>query len=174
MSFQGMSRSIDPMGRTTRRDTAVEPHPALIVSMSLRPGIPWRVALPQSSPPLPRPWTSMQQPLENGNAFLVNGNLSLVSWPHQTTALQQRGRFLFPSPVSETERRRLGHSRSAQTCRELRLIVSPSTAAGHRRSIHERPLPRWARTRTVPETGRGVPSHSSCMAWRRRRSPPSR
>ena len=43
--------------------------------MSLQPGIPWRVALPQSPPPLPRLWTSMQQPLENSNAFLANGNL---------------------------------------------------------------------------------------------------
>ena len=53
MSFQGMSRSIDPMGQRTRRDTAWKPHPAPIVSISLQPGIPWRVALPQSPPPLP-------------------------------------------------------------------------------------------------------------------------
>ena len=41
-------------------DTAIEPHPAPIGSMSLQPGIPWRVALPRSPPPLPRPWTSRQ------------------------------------------------------------------------------------------------------------------
>ena len=49
-----MGRSIDPIGRGARRDAAVGPHPALIVSMSLRPGIPWRVALQQSPLPLPR------------------------------------------------------------------------------------------------------------------------
>ena len=88
MSFQGMSKSIDPMGGRTKRDTALEPHPALIVSMSLRPGIPWRVALPQSPPPLPRLWTSMQHRAAKANPFSANGNLSLISWPHQTTALQ--------------------------------------------------------------------------------------
>ena len=41
-----MSKSIDPMGGRTRRDTALEPHPAPIVSMSLRPGIPGRVGAP--------------------------------------------------------------------------------------------------------------------------------
>ena len=88
MSFQGMSKSIDPMGGRTRRDTALEPHPAPIVSMSLRPGIPWRVALPQSPPPLPRPWTSMQYRAGKANLFPANGHLSLILWPHQTTALQ--------------------------------------------------------------------------------------
>ena len=87
MSFQGMSKSIDPMGGRTRRDTALEPHPAPIVSMSLRPGIPWRVALPQSPPPLPRLRTSMQQSAGKANPFPANRNLSLIYWSHQTTAL---------------------------------------------------------------------------------------
>ena len=37
-----------------RRDAALRPHPALIVSMSPQPGIPRRGALQQSPPPLPR------------------------------------------------------------------------------------------------------------------------
>ena len=82
-----MSKSIDPMGGRTRRDTALEPHPAPIVSMSLRPGIPWRVALPQSPPPLPRLRTSMQQSAGKANPFPANRNLSLIYWSHQTTAL---------------------------------------------------------------------------------------
>ena len=53
----------------TRWDAALEPHPALIVSMSLRPGIPWRVALPRSPPPLPRPWTGMQYRVGKANLF---------------------------------------------------------------------------------------------------------
>ena len=76
------------MGQRTRRDTAWKPHPAPIVSISLQPGIPWRVALPQSPPPLPRPWTSMQQSAGKANLFPANGNLSPICWSHQTTALQ--------------------------------------------------------------------------------------
>ena len=58
-----MGRSIDPIGRGARRDAAVGPHPALIVSMSLRPGIPWRVALQQSPLPLPRLELSCDEPV---------------------------------------------------------------------------------------------------------------
>ena len=57
---------------------ASEPHPAPIVSMSLRPGIPWRVALPQSPPPLPRLRTSMQHRAGKANLFPANGNLEAV------------------------------------------------------------------------------------------------
>ena len=49
-----MGGSTDPMGCRARRGAAKGPHPAPIVSMSPRPGIPWRVALPQSPLPLPR------------------------------------------------------------------------------------------------------------------------
>ena len=101
MSFQGMSRSIDPMGQRTRRDTAWKPHPAPIVSISLQPGIPWRVALPQSPPPLPRPWTSMQQSAGKANLFPANGNLSPICWSHQTTALQPVP-YLLVSPNDRT------------------------------------------------------------------------
>ena len=77
-----MSKSIDPMGQTTRRDTALEPHPAPIVSMSLRPGIPWRVALPQSPPPLPQPGAIMQQRAAAGNQKPANGQLCLNYLSH--------------------------------------------------------------------------------------------
>ena len=96
-----MSKSIDPMEGRTRRDTALEPHPAPIVSMSLRPGIPWRVALPQSPPPLPRLRTSMHYGAGKANFFSANGNLSLILWPHQTTALQAA-----PPPDDGGDRRR--------------------------------------------------------------------
>jgi len=46
-----MGRSIDPMGGS---GAALSPPRTLIVSMSLRPGIPGRVALQQSPLPLPR------------------------------------------------------------------------------------------------------------------------
>ncbi len=53
-----MGRSTAPMRALeldwARRDAAERPHPAPIGSMSLQPGIPWRVALQQSPPPLPR------------------------------------------------------------------------------------------------------------------------
>ncbi len=52
-----MGKSIDPMGvgqRKRSRERSRPPLPALIVSLSLRPGIPWRVALQHCPPPLPR------------------------------------------------------------------------------------------------------------------------
>jgi hypothetical protein len=49
-----MSRSIDPIRRQARRDATAAPHPALIVPMSLRPGIPRRGALQHCPLALPR------------------------------------------------------------------------------------------------------------------------
>ncbi len=52
-----MGKSIDPMGvgqRKRSRERSRPPLPALIVSLSLRPGISWRVALQHCPPPLPR------------------------------------------------------------------------------------------------------------------------
>jgi len=49
-----MGRSIDPMKCWARRDAAVGLHPAPIVSMSLRPSIPGRVALQHGPLALPR------------------------------------------------------------------------------------------------------------------------
>ena len=86
-----MGKSIDPIRLVPEMRDAELLNSTLrpIVSMSFQLPIPWRVALPQSPPPLPRPCTSMQQPLENGNAFLANGNLSLICWPPQTPALHK-------------------------------------------------------------------------------------
>ena len=53
-----MGRSTAPIGAAldwARRGAAGRPHPAPIGSMSPRPGIPWRVALQQRPPALPRP-----------------------------------------------------------------------------------------------------------------------
>src|SRR5579862_232310 len=68
-----MSRSINPMcsfvrpqGETYHGFAAVP----LIVFMSLRPSIPWRVALLHSSPPLYRPESILNPPAETVNHHL--------------------------------------------------------------------------------------------------------
>jgi hypothetical protein len=50
-----MSRSINPICLGWRGEAEEGFAPSLIVLMSLRPDIPWRVALQQSPPPLHRP-----------------------------------------------------------------------------------------------------------------------
>ena len=47
--------------------------PTLIVLMSLQPAIPWRVALPQSPPPLHRPVSIFHPPAETVNHHLTRG-----------------------------------------------------------------------------------------------------
>ena len=136
-----MSKSIDPMGQTTRRDTALEPHPAPIVSMSLRPGIPWRVALPQSPPPLPRLRTSMQHRAGKANLFPANGNLSPISWPHQATALQphdpnkRRDRFYRAVELMMKIRREERKSREAQAAADDVDAAGPGPPSGRKRYV---------------------------------------
>ena len=89
-----MGRSIDPIGRGARRDAAVGPHPALIVSMSLRPGIPWRVALQQSPLPLPRLELSCDDTLADASPLQQTATCpffcGLTKRPHSTLPLQLR------------------------------------------------------------------------------------
>jgi hypothetical protein len=56
MSFFSHGETIDPMVHWQKQSAARRPLPfRLSVSMSLQLGIPWRVALQQSSPPLHQP-----------------------------------------------------------------------------------------------------------------------
>lgn len=66
-----MSRSIDPMGEQIRGGEK-PPAPA-IVSMSLRPVIPWRVALQQSSPLLHRLCSMLTDVVVGVNHHLMRG-----------------------------------------------------------------------------------------------------
>lgn len=66
-----MGRSIDPM-EVQNRDQRSPAIPA-IVSMSLRPAIPWRVALQQSPPPLGRLSSMLKQVVESVNHHQIRG-----------------------------------------------------------------------------------------------------
>src|SRR6202044_300573 len=63
-----MGKSIDGIGR--RR----EPPPLLILSMSLQPAIPWRVALQQSPTPLHRLSTMLKEKQRLEKTITLNGN----------------------------------------------------------------------------------------------------
>jgi hypothetical protein len=69
-----MSRSINPMcsfvGPQGEAHHGFAPAP-LIVLMSLRPAIPWRVALLHCSPPLYRPESILNPPAETVNHHLT-------------------------------------------------------------------------------------------------------
>jgi hypothetical protein len=72
MSFSGISRSIDPIYQNkTPGETDAGFAPGLIVSMSLRPAIPWRVGLHQSPPPLYQPISMLNPPAETVNHHLT-------------------------------------------------------------------------------------------------------
>jgi hypothetical protein len=66
-----MGKSIDPMGEQIRGG-GPPPAPA-IVSMSLRPAIPWRVALQQSSPLLHRLCSMLTDGVVGVNHHLLRG-----------------------------------------------------------------------------------------------------
>jgi hypothetical protein len=87
MSFSGIRRSIDPIGKRSRP----KPAPRTIVSMSLRLVIPRRVALQQSPLPLRQPILSLRKDsrFEKYNPF--NGKCSYRKLSH--------GRVPHPSPV---------------------------------------------------------------------------
>ena len=78
MSFQGMRKSIDPIGWFLVAGSS-ELHsatPGPIVSMSFRSAIPWQVALQQSPPPLHQPESSVALIGWIFQQFAANGNLS--------------------------------------------------------------------------------------------------
>ena len=64
-----MGKSFDPIGPAEQmRDAELcNSTPRPIVSMSFQLAIPWRVALPQSPPPLHQPGAIMQQRAAAGN-----------------------------------------------------------------------------------------------------------
>jgi hypothetical protein len=82
MSFSGMGRSIDPMWDKKAGGRPNERPPSLIVSMSLQPVIPWRVALQQSPPPLGRlaPSCGIHPPFVE--QISANGNCHLFLLTH--------------------------------------------------------------------------------------------
>ncbi len=106
MSFQGMRKSIDPIGWFLVAGSS-ELHsaaPGPIVSMSFRSAIPWQVALQQSPPPLHQPESSVALIGWIFQQFAANGNLS--GWRlsragvHSTSACQRDGvEELVPGPA---------------------------------------------------------------------------
>ena len=74
-----MGKSFDPMGwgcaGAGREADGSTPRP--IVSMSFQLAIPWRVALPQSPPPLHQPGAIMKQRAAAGQQKPANGQLCL-------------------------------------------------------------------------------------------------
>ena len=79
-----MGKSFDPIGPAEQmRDAELcNSTPRPIVSMSFQLAIPWRVALPQSPPPLHQPGAIMQQRAAAGNQKPANGQLCLNYLSH--------------------------------------------------------------------------------------------
>src|SRR5437016_14002499 len=68
-----MGRSISPMREAKVAGSGPTAAPRLIVPMSLRLAIPWRVALQQSSPPLHQPGVILKQKEQLGKENPLNG-----------------------------------------------------------------------------------------------------
>src|SRR6266566_4653980 len=68
-----MGRSISPMREAKVAGSSPTAAPRLIVPMSLRLAIPWRVALQQSSPPLHQPGVILKQKEQLGKENPLNG-----------------------------------------------------------------------------------------------------
>jgi hypothetical protein len=75
MSFQGMGKSINPMGDFLKPKPQGEAEAGCalgpIVLMSLQPAIPWRVALLHCPPPLRRLVTMLHRPADFVNHHLA-------------------------------------------------------------------------------------------------------
>src|SRR5256885_15834919 len=68
-----MGRSISPMREAKVAGSGPTAAPRLIVPMSLRLAIPWRVAHQQSSPPLHKPGVILKQKEQLGKENPLNG-----------------------------------------------------------------------------------------------------
>src|SRR5258705_13791182 len=68
-----MGRSISPMREAKVAGSSPTGAPRLIVPMSLRLAIPWRVALQQRSPPLHQPGVILKQKEQLGKENPLNG-----------------------------------------------------------------------------------------------------
>ena len=88
-----MEKSFDPMGwgcaGAGREADGCTPRP--IVSMSFQLAIPWRVALPQSPPPLHQPGAIMKQRAAAGQQKPANGQLCLNYLSHPRGQVQYWG-----------------------------------------------------------------------------------
>ncbi len=85
-----MGKSFDPIGlveemRDAKRCSST---PRPIVSMSFQLAIPWRVALPQSSPPLHQPGASMNERAAASQQKPANGQLCLNYLSHPRGQVQ--------------------------------------------------------------------------------------
>ena len=87
-----MGKSFDPIGVAAgMRDAKLcNSTPRPIVSMSFQLAIPWRVALPQSPPPLHQPGTIMQQTTVAGHQKPANAQLCLNYLSHPRGQAQIR------------------------------------------------------------------------------------
>ena len=99
-----MGKSFDPIGlveemRDAKRCSST---PRPIVSMSFQLAIPWRVALPQSSPPLHQPGASMNERAAAGQQKPANGQLCLnyLSHPRGQVPVHLCVDGPFRSPIS--------------------------------------------------------------------------
>ena len=81
MSFLRHQQIYHPMDLATGA-AALRAAPGLIVSMSLRPAIPWRVALLQCSPPLHRLLSMLKEVAVGVNHHLMEGvgNFQPAEW----------------------------------------------------------------------------------------------
>ena len=86
-----MGKSFDPIGVAggVRDAKLCNSTPRPIVSMSFQLAIPWRVALPQSPPPLHQPGTIMQQTTVAGHQKPANGQLCLNYLSHPRGQVQK-------------------------------------------------------------------------------------
>ncbi len=79
-----MRKSFDPIGvaREMRDAELLNSTPRPIVSMSFQLAIPWRVALPQSPPPLHQPGAIMHERTAAGHQKPANAQLCLNYLSH--------------------------------------------------------------------------------------------
>ena len=93
-----MGKSFDPIGLAggMRDAELLNSTPRPIVSMSFQLAIPWRVALPQSPPPLHQPGTIMQQRAAAGHQKPANGQQCLNYLSHP------RGQAHYAAQCGET------------------------------------------------------------------------
>ena len=95
-----MGKSFDPIGLAggMRDAELLNSTPRPIVSMSFQLAIPWRVALPQSPPPLHQPGTIMQQRAAAGHQKPANGQQCLNYLSHP----RGQAHFVYPMVLAPT------------------------------------------------------------------------
>ena len=142
-----MGKSFDPIGLAggMRDAELLNSTPRPIVSMSFQLAIPWRVALPQSPPPLHQPGTIMQQRAAAGHQKPANGQQCLNYLSHPRGQAQTASGSVGYVPATSKGGASVGRANlpRATSTSPSHILCADSSVGSVVRPLKDKSHPRW-------------------------------